>query len=428
MTAGRSIAQWAGTAGCAALLALPLLALLGCGTPGAPLPPSLRLPTPVSALAATRAGNLVTLQWTNPTRTTDKQLITSFQHEMEADLCRAEQLPTTAVASADCTPLLTRMVKPGSQTTVTDTLPQPLASGTPRPLLYWLLLRNRKGKTAGPSNVALVVAGSAPNAVSGLTATASADGVVLRWQPDGSNVPVRLHRHVLRSASVPSSKPAPISTSGAANARAGNSMAGLPPEPVDEDLMVDLPARSGSAGAVDREARFDEEYSYTAQRVVALPGISAASNSSKDVAHPSRKIPRKPARKPTGNASANPSGTTASVPELASFVSAPVTVTTTDTFAPAVPHGLAAIYTQATHTVDLSWMPDTEPDLAGYFVDRSQDGGPWKQISPADPVTVPAYSDTAAEPGHSDRYAVSSVDTHGNRSARSAPVAASTTP
>ena len=155
---------------------------------------------------------------------------------------------------------------------------------------------------------------------------------------------------------------------------------------------------------MDRQARFDEEYSYTAQRFVALPAqftptTLAASDAKRDA-----------------------------TAELAGPVSAAVTVDTTDIFAPSVPRGLGIVFTAATHTMDLSWMPDTEPDLAGYLVDRSQDDGPWQQISPADPISVPAYSDTTAQPGHRYRYAVRAVDTHGNRSQRSAPAEALATP
>lgn len=378
MTLRTKIARCAGLAASALLLAL-----VGCGTPGAPLPPSLRLPAPITDLTTTRAGNLVTVRWTNPTRTTDKQSITAFQQEMEADLCRSESAPATAAktsaVSSNCLPVLQQTVKPGKETTLTDALPPSLTSGAPRRLRYWVLLRNRKGRTAGPSNVAVVAAGPAPSAVVGLIATASADGVILHWQADGTAVPVRLHRHVLRTEKPNSSAPTRPSQS---------SITAPPPEPADEDLIVDAPARSGAAGAMDREARFDEEYSYTAQRVLAVPHL----------------------------------------PDLASTRSASVTVNTVDIFAPAVPHSLGVVYTAATHTMDLSWTPNTEPDLAGYFVDRSLDGGPWQQISPADPVTVPAYSDTAAQPGHSYRYAVRAVDTHGNRSARSAPVEAIATP
>src|SRR4051794_28639070 len=47
------------------------LAIAGCGTPGAPQPPSLRLPKPVADLQAVRKGDDVYLRWTVPTRTTD---------------------------------------------------------------------------------------------------------------------------------------------------------------------------------------------------------------------------------------------------------------------------------------------------------------------------------------------------------------------
>src|SRR3954447_1081618 len=51
-------------------LAIALLCA-GCGTPGAPQPPSLRLPKPVSDLEAIRKGDDVYLRWTAPTKTTD---------------------------------------------------------------------------------------------------------------------------------------------------------------------------------------------------------------------------------------------------------------------------------------------------------------------------------------------------------------------
>src|SRR5437016_10450010 len=52
-----------------------LLCLTGCGTPGAPQPPSLNIPKPVHDLAATRKGDVITLSWTNPTETTDGALV-----------------------------------------------------------------------------------------------------------------------------------------------------------------------------------------------------------------------------------------------------------------------------------------------------------------------------------------------------------------
>jgi len=51
------------------------LAITGCGTPGAPLPPSLKLPDPVTDLSAARTGNQVTLTWTMPKKNKDKLLL-----------------------------------------------------------------------------------------------------------------------------------------------------------------------------------------------------------------------------------------------------------------------------------------------------------------------------------------------------------------
>src|SRR5437868_7893426 len=58
------------------LIIATLSALLsGCAQTGPPLPPSLELPKPPSDLHATRKGDKVTLTWTEPTRTTDRQSV-----------------------------------------------------------------------------------------------------------------------------------------------------------------------------------------------------------------------------------------------------------------------------------------------------------------------------------------------------------------
>src|SRR5438094_104454 len=54
---------------------LSLAFLAGCGTPGAPQPPSLHLPEPVRDLRASRKGDKVTLTWTQPTETTDHEAV-----------------------------------------------------------------------------------------------------------------------------------------------------------------------------------------------------------------------------------------------------------------------------------------------------------------------------------------------------------------
>ena len=90
-------------------------------------------------------------------------------------------------------------------------------------------------------------------------------------------------------------------------------------------------------------------------------------------------------------------------------------ITPVDVFPPAVPTGLAAIPGVA--GIELSWNPDTEPDLRGYVLYRSVNGGPLEKTGGLLPT--PAYSDHAVETGKRYRYQVSAVDQLGNESARS---------
>ena len=58
---------------CLLLVVCAAAAMTACGTPGAPLPPSLELPQPPEDLAVSRKGNTVNLSWTPSARTTDAQ-------------------------------------------------------------------------------------------------------------------------------------------------------------------------------------------------------------------------------------------------------------------------------------------------------------------------------------------------------------------
>jgi fibronectin type 3 domain-containing protein len=71
------------------------------------------------------------------------------------------------------------------------------------------------------------------------------------------------------------------------------------------------------------------------------------------------------------------------------------------------------------YAIDLSWQPVTDADLAGYAVYRREGDGDWQRISPAGPLVPPAFHDPQVQPGHSYRYAVSSIDQGGHESARS---------
>jgi hypothetical protein len=105
-----------------------LLALAGCGMPGAPLPPSLNLPVPVTDLSAVRTGPQVALAWTMPTKTTDKVLL---KGNIAVHVCRNQ------TADPKCSIAATIEFAPGTSATFNDTLSPELAAGSPRVLTYF---------------------------------------------------------------------------------------------------------------------------------------------------------------------------------------------------------------------------------------------------------------------------------------------------
>ena len=166
-------------------------ALAGCGMPGAPLPPSLNLPVPVTDLSAVRTGPQVALTWTMPTKTTDKVLL---KGNIAVRVCRNQ------TAAPNCSVAATLSLAPGAAATFNDTLSPELAAGSPRVLTYSVELVNRKSRSAGLSNSAETLAGEAPPAIEDLTAEMRKDGVLLHWAPapsESSPVAIRLVRRLL---------------------------------------------------------------------------------------------------------------------------------------------------------------------------------------------------------------------------------------
>jgi len=344
------------------------LALAGCGTPGAPQPPSLNLPDRVTDFAAVRAGNQITLTWIMPKKNTDKLLL---KGDIAVRVCRKEG------ASCDATGADLQFA-PGAAGTFTEMLPAPMAAGAPRPLSYFVELRNHNGRSAGLSNPAHVLAGEAPAPVTNLTAELRKAGVVLRWaKPDSAaqvSSAVRLHRKLLNP---PAAKP-------------HEGLLAPQPEPLEQNLLVDScspEGRNGPCRALDKEIRFGQVYEYRAQRVarITLDGKTL---------------------------------------ELAGELSAPVRVEAKDIFPPSVPTNLAAVATTgengAETAIDLSWLPVADPDLAGYAVYRSEADSAWQRISPAELLIPPAFHDVHVLPGHTYRYAVSAIGKNRHESAHSA--------
>jgi hypothetical protein len=363
--------RYARLAGAAALGTV----LAGCGMPGAPLPPSLKLPEPVNDLAATRTGDHVALTWTMPTKDTAKLLL---KGDVDVRVCRRDSL------SEECLVAGKLQLAPGAKGSFSEDLPEQFATGMPRSLSYFVQLQNRNGRSAGLSNGAVVTAGEAPATVTGLEAEVRKEGVVLHWN-DASEGPeataVRLQRKLLTP---PPARPELESKK--------QGVLAPPPERVDENLLVEMNGQTRDR-AIDKDVRFGASYEYRAQRVIRVHG--------------------------------NESKAAGPALELDGPLSAPLRVDVADVFPPAVPAGLAAVAVAGENGsapgIDLNWQPNTEPDLAGYIVYRREGSGPWTRISPAQPVVGPGFHDAQVEARHTYEYAVSAIDESGHESGRSKP-------
>jgi hypothetical protein len=252
------------------------------------------------------------------------------------------------------------LLAPQAAATFTDHLPDVSASGPSRLLTYTVELENHAGRTAGPSNIAITAAGAAPPEITDLQARAQADGIVLRWTPARGAHTVRIDRNLIQPTGAKKS-----------------------PLPVEQTLEY---SGSDEGRILDGDAALDHTYTYRVQRVIKLTlrGQSV---------------------------------------EVVSVPSESITIDARDVFPPATPEGLQAVADPEGHTIDLSWQPDTEADLAGYTVYRREAGAsatPVRISPPAQPA--PSFRDVKVLPGRTYEYSVSAIDHDGNESKRSAEV------
>jgi hypothetical protein len=355
----------------ASLFLASIFAIVGCGTPAAPAPPTLDLPQPVDDLAATRSGDVLTFTWSQPRRNTDKLFL---KGDVDVLICQK-------LSEGECTPINEISAAPGSQKRIEVALPKPLATGEPRPATFAVQSRNHLGRAAGLSNEALVVAGSAPAPIEGLTVHEQRQGIVLQWKSSANEQTVRLIRH--RISPVPSTQ------------NKSNALAPAP-EPETSTFLVD----AGSNGrAVDRTAHVSESYEYRAERVMRL----------------------------------EVKGQTL---ELKSAPSEPVAINVLDGYAPERPRSVVAVAasseaanTQKQNGIDISWEPSVESGLvsptAGYIVYRREGEGKWERISGLGLVVGPGFHDASVLPGHTYTYSVSAVGLNTIESQRSEPASES---
>jgi hypothetical protein len=337
-------------------------ALLGCGVPGAPLPPSSGIPKFVGDLKALRRGDTVTLTWTTPKETNDGVLIRKpGKMLVQRALISGQdaELNFQTVSQQPLEPTLKE--ERAAQATAQDSLVDVLRSGGNAAFaVYTVLAQSGSGKSAGLPNrvsVPLVLTLPTPQRVQ---AEPIPTGIRISWDqawPPKRESPftVQYVYRIMRRLE------------GGADAA----------------MIKEITAGNEAVVFVDDGIEWEKNYQYWIVPVT-LWHVGERKG------------------------------------EVPGDDSPVTTVFAHDIFPPAAPSGVQAVYSLVPdHSfIDLTWTPNTESDLAGYNVYRHSGSDMPVKIN-SELVKTPRFADPGIRPGMKYFYSVSAVDLRGNESGKS---------
>lgn len=345
----------------AAVLGATLM-LTACASIAPPLPPSLELPSPPSDLRSARKGHKVTLTWTVPTLTTDRQTVRSLG---PTRICRglAPVLKQcgTPVGEIASSPSANKGAAQKIQATYIDTLPEQLEREHPLEFAtYAVEVLNASGRSAGLSRQARVPLAPTLPPPRDFAAQVTAQGVMLTWAGEPLPPSNRRLRYVYR-----------------VYRRVENSQ--------QQIVVGELPV-AGEAGGTLTDSNLEWEQTY----------YYRANVTTEAVLEDAREV------RVEGD----------DTPEVKVFAH--------DVFPPAIPSGLQAVYSGPGQQpfIDLIWAPVADVDLAGYNIYRHERGALPVKVN-AELIKTPADRDVNVRPGTMYFYSVTAVDVRGNESGRS---------
>lgn len=333
--------------------------LAGCGVPGAPQPPSLDIPKPVNDLQATRKAGAVLLTWTEPTETTDGELIRK-PGKMVVTRAASQGGPFQTVTEMPLQPALREKQRP--KASATDNIASLIADpAAPDFLFYRVTSVSRRETTSLPSNLVSVPAVATAPPPQSLTLGLVPRGVSIAFDLPSAQTLMRLNSQVIYRVLRRENGPAAAQVSVAGELKPGQS----------------LPM-------VDSTIEWEKKYDYWVRPITLWHSGSQQG-------------------------------------EVEGDDSPTATILAHDTFPPAAPAGLQAVFSGLVErpAIDLTWTPNTEDDLAGYNVYRHTARAPPVKIN-SELVKTPAFHDGNVTLGENYFYSVSAVDLRGNESTRSA--------
>lgn len=353
------------------------LFLTSCGAPGEPQPPQAAIPAEVTDLGARQTGDSVVLTFTLPKRTVEGE---PLEEPPEVEIFRAFVPAGTQAARATLAQVYT------IPSAVVDTylsedrmrFADPLkaadiAAHSGEQMAYMVRTRASKRAASADSKRALVRVYAVPEAIRDLTARVTEPAVELRWTPpeqttSGAPIAALAGYRVYRAEAEP-------------NAEESDAAKWQRKRPAE------LLGVSPTAAYRDAQIEFGRTYLYTVRSVAQYELDSAESADSP-----------------------------------------PLALTLKDTFPPAAPKNLVAVYVPAAGErpahIELSWSISPEADAAGYHVYRSEQEGTAGTRLTRELLPTPTFRDMPVAAGRGYIYTVTVVDRAGNESPWSAPVSA----
>lgn len=359
--------------------------LSGCGSPEVPTPRHPIIPLPVTDLSGRQVGDTVILTFTLPALSTDQQPLADrpsveiFRNTPQGQISnpKAAKKNKTTARLADSIPSenIDQYQKNGHIEFPDKLDPSELADQSGTDLIYTVRTWVSQAKASTDSNAVSVRVYPAPAVVQDLHATLAETALVLGWStPHGEGGPSAGQAagfRIYRAEVDP----------GTAQAAVFN--------PSEAKLLAqpEMVAQTTTTEYRDTTFQFGRTYFYSVRRVIQFGSETVESTDS-----------------------------------------TPAVITAKDIFPPAAPQGLEAIgvpsTTGAPVSVELTWTINTEPDLAGYSIYRSEEADTPGEKLNTDLLLVPTFRDMSVVPGKSYFYRVRAVDQSGNESALSSTVEA----
>ncbi|MGA8224604.1 MAG: fibronectin type III domain-containing protein [Candidatus Acidiferrales bacterium] len=355
-----------------------LLFLSGCAAPGEPTERRRPIPEAVTDLSAAQAGNDVVLTFTLPKTTVEHR---PLKQPLEVEIYRDFAPPranSTIPPAATANPTLLATITSGVVEINTieghfrfaDSLKAENFGGQAGgEAIYFVRTRASRKAESANSNPAQVRIYPAAEPIGDLKAEVTHLGVVLTWTAPQKtivgSVPAVGSYSIYRAEIEPGA--------GAASA--------APSRGVKAPLAKI--ADCGTTSYRDTQAEFRKTYVYSVRSVAKYPDETLESGDSNWV-----------------------------------------TVTPKNIFPPAAPQGLVVVFVPAVEKtpahLELSWAINSESDIAGYNVYRSeQEGVPGTRLN-SEMLLTPAFRDMNAVPGRRYFYTATAVDRSGNESPASA--------